>query len=242
MIYAKPEIASIRPLTELPSPLRERYDPDVAPEGAAELNGGHEVVHGAWEQIDGIPEEWKSTRKKYSRDGSRAAVIYPDGAIELYDTFGNGEPRKVLGQLFMPVSAFGMVNDRLVASDTTGRLLFYDLANDRGIRVQTRNLAYTAFAFSESGALMMALKSEEEYAIDVYRTDNAEKLFTITYGAAFSDFGFTEDGKYAVGVSANPTNKTALNGQTIYMAADLYLDEHSLISQARALTSLYGME
>ena len=241
-IYAKPEIASIRPLTELPSPLRERYDPDVAPEGASELNGGHEVVHGAWEQIDGIPEEWKSTRKKYSRDGSRAAVIYPDGAIELYDTFGNGEPRKVLGQLFMPVSAFGMVNDRLVASDTTGRLLFYDLANDRVIRVQNSNLAYTAFAFSESGDLMMALKSEEEYAIDVYRTDNAEKLFTITYGAAFSDFGFTEDGKYAVGVSANPTNKTALNGQTIYMAADLYLDENSLISQARALTSLYGME
>ncbi len=237
-LYAKPEIASIRQLTELPSPLLEKYDPAAVPEGAVEPVSDHSAPHGAWEQVSGIPDEWKAQRTIYSRDGSRSAIVNPDGVIEVFDALAGGKPQLVLGQLFMPVSACAMVNDRLVASDSTGRLLFYDLANEKVVRVQNSGLAYTAFAFNESGDLMMALKSEEQYAIDVYRTENAEKLFTITYGESFSDFGFTADGEYAVGVSKNPTNKTALNGQTVYMTANLYTDETVLINKARELTSL----
>lgn len=236
-LYAKPEIASIQQLSELSSPLLEKYDPSVAPEGAVGLISEHTAPRGIWEQFD-CPEEWKTTREMYSRDGSLAAIVSGDGWIELFDAYGDGKPRSSIGQLFLPVSAFAMVNDRLIASDAIGRLLFYDLANNKVVSIRNSDLAYTAFAFNESGSLMMALKSEESYAIDVYRTENAEKLFTITYGESFSDFGFTADGEYAVGVSKNPTNKTALNGQTVYMIADLYTDETVLINKARELTSL----
>ena len=239
-IFAKPEIASMQRVMELPSPMRERdYYPGIAPEGAAELHGEHETILGYWqEQKENIPQELLETRTMYSRDGNRAAILYPDGWIELFDTYGDGKPQENLGQLFEPICAFGMVNDRLVASGSlSGRLLFWDLENNQIVRVVNGGVSYTGFSFSKSGDLMMALQVGSS-AIDIYRTENAELLCTITHGTEFTEFGFTEDGEYAVGVTTYPGNDPELNGQLCYMVADLYTDEEKLITHAREFVTL----
>ena len=236
-IYAKPEAASIQRMTELPSPMRVRdYYPGIAPEGASELHGEHTIIGGFWKSVE-FPDELLETRTMYSRDGSRAAILYPDGWIELFDTYGDGTPQWNLGQIFEPIAAFAMVNDRLVASSSFGRLLFWDLENNRVLKVVKADTTYTGFAFNESGDLMMGLQLGSG-AIDVYNMKNAELLFTITNGAEFTEFGFSEDGEYAIGVTTLPSSNPELNGTPCYMVADLYMDETKLIEHARDFAAL----
>ena len=237
-IYAKPETASIQLKTELPSPIRmQDYDPKIAPEGAVEFHGNHEFIDvGYWQQLS-YPDEFLETRTYFSRDGQRAALLYQDGWIELFDTFGDGSVQQSIGQLVDPIFTFGMVNNRLVASSSYGRLLFWDLENNKTIKVINTSTTYTGFAFNQSGDLMMGMRLNNDM-IDVYSMKTAELLFSITYSKEFTGFGFSEDGEYAIGVSTMPDNQTNTNDTPCYLVADLYTDETKLIEHANDFISL----
>ncbi|MBR0515157.1 MAG: TIR domain-containing protein [Clostridia bacterium] len=238
VIYAKPEIASIKLEAELPSPLRmQDYDPKAVPEGAAEFHGSHEFLDvGYWQQFS-YPDELLETRTCFSRDGQRAAMLYQDGWIELFDTYGDGSVQQTIGQLVDPIYTFGMVNDRLVASSSYGRLLFWDLENNKTLKVINTSTTYTGFAFNQSGDLMMGMRLNN-YVIDVYNMKTAELLFSITYGKEFTGFGFSEDDKYAIGVTTMPDHLTNTDDTPCYLVADLYTDETKLIEHANDFISL----
>ncbi len=239
-IYAKPEIASIKLEAELPSPIRmQDYDPKIVPEGAADFHGIHEFLDvelGYWQQLS-YPDELLETRTYFSRDGRRAAILYPDGWIELFDTYGDGSVQQTIGQLVDPIYAFGMVNDRLVASSSYGRLLFWDLENNKTLKVINTSTTYTGFAFNQSGDLMMGMRLNS-YVIDVYSMKTAELLFSLTYGKEYTGFGFSEDDKYAIGVTTMPDHLTNTDDTPCYLVADLYTDETKLIEHAKDFISL----
>ena len=240
-IMAMPELASVWTQYTSPGLLQDRYYPGIAPEGAVEPQGEHFIIQGYWAQHNDLPEDFLQPRKQYSRDGKRTAVLYPDGAIELYDTFGDGKPQRSLAQLMWPIVSFGMVNDRLIATDYSGRMLFYDLDSMEVVRILNGVSPYTGYAFNEEGTLMMALRNGGGYDIDVYETETGEMLFSMTTTVTlpsdpqsfepFTEFAFTADGEYAVGVTENS-----------FVVADLLKNETRLIERAEMITSLYREE
>ena len=240
-IMAMPELASIWTQDSSPGPLQNRYYPGIAPEGAVEPQGEHFIIQGYWAQHNDLPEDFLQPRKQYSRDGKTTAVLYPDGAIELFETFGDGKPVRSLAQLMWPIVSFGMVNDRLIATDYSGRMLFYDLETKEVVRIHNGVSPYTGYAFNEEGTLMMALRNGGGYTIDVYETATGDMLFSMTSTVTlisdpqafepFTEFAFTEDGEYAVGVTENS-----------FVIADLLKDETRLIERAEMITSLYQEE
>ncbi len=227
-IYCLPGLTTVTEADKEPGPLVERYYPGDKPTGAVELKGTHEILHGYWEQNTNLPEEMLVPLSRYSREGNQAAIIYPDGAIELFDTYGDGTVKKVIAQLTMPITAFGMVGNRLVASDYSGRTLFYDLEAGSVLRILNDGVGYTAFSYSMDGSMLMALQSGGGTAIDVYLLETAELLFTIKAPKEFTEFAFTEDGRYAVGITEDGL-----------LVADLLTDEEVLIERAREFTSRY---
>lgn len=145
--------------------------------------------------------------------------------------------QQTIGQLVDPIYTFGMVNDRLVASSSYGRLLFWDLENNKTLKVINTSTTYTGFAFNQSGDLMMGMRLNN-YVIDVYNMKTAELLFSITYGKEFTGFGFSEDDKYAIGVTTMPDHLTNTDDTPCYLVADLYTDETKLIEHANDFISL----
>ncbi len=228
-ILCLPELTSSYETDTLPGTLIDRYYPGDVPEGASELIPEHEIIHGYWEQNTNLPEDYLQPLARYSREGDRAAVIYPDGAIELFDTYGDGHVKSVLQQLTMPITAFGMVKNRLVASDYSGRILFYDLDKGEVVRILNDGVSHVGFAFTEAGDLLMAMRAGLIPAIDVYSMEDGVLLFTMHGTSDFTEFAFTTDGKYAVGVMEGGR----------YIVADLLTDESELIAQARKLAALY---
>ena len=79
------------------------------------------------------------------------------------------------------------------------------------------------------------------YDIDVYETETGEMLFSMTTTVTlpsdpqsfepFTEFAFTADGEYAVGVTENS-----------FVVADLLKNETRLIERAEMITSLYREE
>ena len=240
-VYAQPELSCVSRSDSLPAPLRERYYPGISVPGAVTPAGRHVTGEGYWkEHSAGLPEIYLQPRIQYSRDGSRTALLYPDGVIELFDTFGDGSVLRTLGQNFMPVTVFGMVGSHLVAADYSGRVMFYDMENDRVIRMLNVDTLYTGFAFNSDGSMMMALRSGGGYAIDVYRLDTADLLFTLTNTEPFTEFAFTEDDRYAVGVTVSGSPVEGIRGTPLYIFGNLYRDEADLLERARKVADLYN--
>ena len=222
-----PELTSITEESEVPGELIPRYFPGDAPEGAVEPILEHVIIHGYWEQHNDLPEEYLQPLKRYSREGDRMAVIYPDGAIELFDTFGDGHVKSCLQQLTMPITAFGIVNNRLIASDYSGRIMFYDLEQDKIVSILNDGMAHTGFAYTENGDYLMALRIGTIPAIDVYSLEDGALLFTMNGSSSFTDFAFTTDGQYAVGIMENGG----------FIVADMLTDETVLLEKARAFVA-----
>ena len=227
-IYSLPELTSVRQEKEAPGELVERYYPGIAPEGAVEMKGEHELIHGYWEQHSQLPDELLVAVNRYSKDGNTSAIVYPDGAIELFDTFGDGTVKETLSQLERPITAFGMVNGMLVASDESGRMMFYDLENKNVVRILNDGAGYIGFSYSADGTLLMALRTGSRI-IDVFSMKDAEKLFSMIGPVGFEEFAFTTDGKYAVGIMDDGT----------YLVGELFTDEGTLLETARAFVARY---
>ena len=164
----------------------------------------------------------------FSRDGSKAALYFADGVIELFDTEGDGSVGAMIGELSSQIEAIAMSEKQLVASDQAARLLIYDLESRSVRRILNVDTVYSRFAFDPSGKLMMALCAGLT-RIDIYSLETYEKLFSLHANAdTFADMAFSKDGAYAVG-------KTAAGR---YVVGDLWTDEEALVKQARRLTGV----
>ncbi len=227
-IYSLPDMTSIRQAEEAPGELIERYYPGIAPDGAVEMKGEHEIIHGYWEQHSQLPQELLVPVNRYSKEGDTSAIVYPDGAIELFDTFGDGTVKETLSQLERPITAFGMVGGILAASDESGRMMFYDLKNKNVIRILNDGAGYIGFAYSADGTLLMALRTGSR-VVDVFSMKTAEQLFSMIGPVGFTDFAFTADGAYAVGMMEDGT----------YLVGELFQSEEKLLQTARAFVGRY---
>jgi len=164
----------------------------------------------------------------FSRDGSKAALYFADGVIELFDTQGDGSVSAMIGELSSQIEALAMSEKQLVASDQAARLLIYDLKSRSVQRILNVGTVCSRFAFDPSGKFMMALCAGLT-RIDVYSLETYEKLFSLHADAdTFADMAFSKDGAYAVG-------KTVAGK---YVVGDLWTDEEALVKQARRLTGI----
>ena len=220
-LYSLPGLASVREAEGFTGALCPVYDPAALPGdwGGANLQGEHELSD-AFRTTTMLTD--LSARLRFSRDGARAALLYPDGVIELFDKDSEGRVRAMIGQLTREIDAFGMTESCLAASDASGRLLIYDLEEEAVRKILNLEKSYGRFAFSGDGTLLMALGWDG--VIDVFSLTEGEKLFSMTSPQGFTDFGFSEDGAWAVGFTPAGC-----------VLGDLWQDEEALIAAARHL-------
>ena len=217
-VCAMPAAASVKTVgpgetPELCAEYNLRWNPDspiTAVQGEHELT---EAFKTSTALSDLTPQVW------YSRDGQRAALSYADGVIEVFEA-SNGRVSQMLGQLTREITAVGMVGDLMVAADGGGRLMFYDLGKREVIQIVNLDSPGVDMAFNESGDLCMVQRYDD--AIEIYDVAGAERLFTLRTAAYFTEFGFSKDGKYAVGVTDE--------GADCY---ELWTDETALIKYAK---------
>ncbi|MER1994217.1 MAG: WD40 repeat domain-containing protein [Eubacteriales bacterium] len=219
--YSLPAIASIRTDVDYDGG-RTGYDPRYEKAEAWETppQGEHHV-----------PETFQSLLKMkdepsdiyYSRDGRYAALLYPDGAIEVFRQEDSSKVYLLNNQYTAAPAAFGISGDTMCASDSKGRLLFQNLA-DGTMTVLNTGSPRTVFMFDSSGDLLMAA-SDDAADADVYAVKEAEKLFTVSGASALKAIGFSEDGEQAVAVTTD--------GQIL--TAELWRNETKLLAASRRL-------
>ena len=219
--YSMPELASVKTLDGFDGKLCEAapaYFPCVP------LIGEHRYTD-AFLQSTGKTMD-TTPQLTFARDGKTAALSYADGTIELFDTAGDGSVAAMIGELTNPIAAIAMTERQLVAADDSTRLLIYDLEEKAVQRILNVGTVYSRFAFDPEGKLLMALCGGLT-RIDVYSLETFEKLFSLHATAdTFQDMAFSEDGAFAVGVTAAGK----------YVVGDLWADEDALLAQARKLT------
>ena len=219
--YSMPELASVKTLDGFDGKLCEAapaYFPCVP------LTGEHRYTD-AFLQSTGKTMD-TTPQLTFARDGKTAALSYADGTIELFDTAGDGSVAAMIGELTNPIAAIAMTERQLVAADDSTRLLIYDLEEKAVQRILNVGTVYSRFAFDPEGKLLMALCGGLT-RIDVYSLETFEKLFSLHATAdTFQDMAFSEDGAFAVGVTAAGK----------YVVGDLWADEDALLAQARKLT------
>ena len=220
-LYSLPALASVQAAERFDGALCPAYDPGVQPEdwGTLGLQGEHRLTD-SFRTTTVLTD--LTPKLRFSRDGERAALLYPDGVIELFRRGGDGSVETMIGQLTADMTAFGMTEDRLIAADSTGRMMIYDLAAGAVQQIPNLEATYTRFAFSGDGQLLMA--QTWDGAIDVFSLSEAEKLFTMTSPTGFTDFGFSEDGAWAVGFTEDGC-----------VLGNLWKDEEALVAAARHL-------
>ncbi len=216
--YCLPESASIR---------KGAFDGELCdPYYPKDWPGAHSNdFKGVYGELIGQP----FPTRYYSRDGRYIALAYRDGTIELFDADGDGTVLDTVTPLKNQVRAIGMTENRLIAADETGRILFYDLETLSVIRTYTNLYHYYSFAFSPDGQYAAALRMGDGQ-IDVYDAIRAELLFTIhtDEGETAETVAFSKDGRYLV-VRTGKCDRIA----------DLYPDEADLIAEAQRLARLY---
>ena len=224
-VCCTPSAASIRSVSsgEIPA-LCERVDPHRPPEGNlfANLSAEHELTD-AFLNTTALPADQLVPKLWFSTDGRRAALSYPDGVIEIFNTEDGGRVSAMLSQLLQPISALAMTESRLVVSDSSGRLMFYDLDRGAVVNIRSSDSPCTDFSFNAEHDKLMALRADG--AIDVYDLAADEMLFSMRSTESFTDFGFAEDGSCAAALTASGA-----------LRAELWTDEASLLAYAGEIT------
>ena len=222
--YSLPSLSSVTDESSFRGTLLEPYLPEQSVE-CVPLNGRHELSPTFKET--NYYKDYPS-RLFFSRDGSVAALAYPDGTIELFRTQGDGSVEDTVGQLYTYINALGITEDRLIAIGVDARMMVYNL-NTRSVEQIWKNeTQYSSFSFSADGGLMLAL-CEGKTKIDVFDlNDGCRLLFSMQAPAgSFSEMAFSEDGGYAVG-------KTDAG---VYVIGNMYLEEEDLITRIRVFAS-----
>ena len=222
-LYSTPALSSVQTVADFDAPLLAPYLPQRAVD-CVPIIGEHQYS-----------ETFKTTslyknepaQLYFSRDGSTVAMAYPDGAIELFDTQGDGRVKESIGQLYTYINTLALTENRLIAVDVDARLLVYNLDTHSVETILNNGTLYSSFAFSEDGSLMMALCAGLT-KIDVFDlNDDCRLLFSLHATAdTFTDFAFSADGAYAVGSTASGN----------FVVGDLFADEAKLLEKARAFT------
>ena len=88
----------------------------------------------------------------FSRDGSTAAIAYPDGTVELFDTQGDGQVRDTVGQLYTYINTLAITEDRLIAIDMDTRMMVYNLKTKSVEKIWKNETQYAAFSFNADAA------------------------------------------------------------------------------------------
>ena len=193
------------------------YDPRMEPDApwAEEPQSGHEVTETfkALNQMDDY-----EPLLYYSMGGEYAALLYPDGAIEV---FRKGEGQKAFlqnTQFYNTPTAFGIFGDRMAAADSYGRILFQDLKDGSMTLLDTDGI-YRVFMFM--GDFLVAGRNNGTVA-DVFDMEKGERLFSMRDPAGFTRIGFSEDGSLAVGLTEGNgavTGELWQNGNALLEAA-----------------------
>lgn len=222
--YSLPSLASIRTEARFTEALMEPYlaqrSVDCVP-----LVGQHELSP-TFKETNFYKDY--PNQLYYSRDGSLAALAYPDGTVELFETQGDGAVMDTIGQLYTYINTLGISEDRLIAIDMDTRMMVYNL-NTRSVeKIWKNETQYSSFTFNADGSLMMAM-CEGKTRIDVFDlNDGCRLLFSIHAEAdSFTEMAFSEDGAYAVGKTAAGTA----------VVGDLLADEAELIARLRAFAA-----
>ena len=193
------------------------YDPRMEPDKPWEEEpvSGHEVS-----ETFRILNEMDSYDPviSYAQDGAYAALLYPDGAIEV---FRKGEEKAFLlnTQFYNEPTAFGIFGDRMVAADIYGRIMFQDL-KDGSMNLLDADGIYRVFMFEGN---FLAAGRNNGTVVDVFDVEKGERLFSMQNSAGFARIGFSEDGEYAVGLIEE-------NGAVI---GNLWQNENALLEAAR---------
>ena len=222
-LYSMPDLASVRIETDFSRPLCPPY---LSQEAVAcvPLLGQHQLSEGF--KVSNYYANYPN-RLFFSRDKKTAALAYPDGVIELFDTEGDGAVREMVGQLYAYIQALAMTEERLIASSADGQLLIYNYVTHTVDAILNDGTLYESFAFDESGTRMMALCAGLS-RIDVFSLEDDALLFSLSAGTdTFTDFAFSADGAYAVGRTSAGT----------WVVGDLWQDETALVAQARRFTN-----
>ena len=222
--YSMPSLASITTGDSLPGALMEPYlaqrSVDCVP-----LIGRHELSPTFKET--NFYKDYPS-QMFFSCNGTLAALAYPDGTIELFQTQGDGEVADTIGQLYTYINALAISEDRLIAIDMDTRMMVYNL-NTRSVeKIWKNETQYSSFAFNADGSLMLAM-CEGKTKIDVFDlNDDCRPLFSMyAQDDSFTEMAFSEDGAYAVGTTASGK----------YVIGDLYADADALTARLCAFAA-----
>ena len=222
--YSLPPLASVQTQDDFSGTLMEPYRSQRAVD-CVPLTSEHELSPTFKET--NLYKDYPSVLH-FSRDGSVAALVHPDGTIELFDTQGDGKVKDTIGQLYTYINAIGISEDRLVAIDVSTRMMVYNTETRSVEKIWNNGTQYSSFAFNGDGSLMMALCAGLT-RIDVYDlSDDCRLLFSMNAQAdTFTDMAFSEDGAYAVGKTASGK----------FVIGDLLADENELITRTRAFAA-----
>ena len=194
------------------------YDPRVEPDApwAEEPQGGHRVseTFRALNQMESY-----DPKLYYAPGGEYAALLYPDGAIEV---FRKGDAQKAVllnTQFYNEPTAFGIFGGRMAAADSYGRIMFQNL-EDGSMNILDAEGVYRVFMFEGS---FLAAGRNNGTAVDVFDAEKGERLFSMQDPAGFVRIGFSEDGRYAVGLTEG-------NGA---VTGELWQNESALLDAAR---------
>ena len=201
------------------------YDPRMKPETEWEVEptSGH-VVTETFKALNEMDDY--EPLIYYTLKGEYAALLYPDGSIEV---FRKGEGGKVLlenTQFYNLPTAFGIYADMMVAADRYGRLMFQNL-KDSSMKIVDTDGVHTVFMFD--GNYLVAGRNSGTEA-DVYDLEKCERLFTLESSAQITRIGFSADGSCAVGLTED-------GGAVV---GELWTNENALLEAARRFAPGHG--
>ncbi len=221
--YSLPKLSSVTAADSFSGTLMEPYQAQRAVE-CVTLFGLHELSP-TFKQTN-FYKDYPS-KMAFSRDGSTAAIAYPDGTVELFDTQGDGQVRDTVGQLYTYINTLAITEDRLIAIDMDTRMMVYNLKTKSVEKIWKNETQYSAFSFNTDASLMTAL-CEGKTKIDVFDlNDGCRLLFSMHADEPFAEATFSEDGAYAVGRTESGS----------YVIGDLFADEDVLVERLRTFAA-----
>ena len=221
--YSLPKLASVSAADSFAGTLMEPYRAQRAVE-CVTLFGQHELSP-TFKQTN-FYKDYPS-KMAFSRDGSTAAIVYPDGTIELFDTQGDGQVADTVGQLYTYINTIAIAEDRLIAIDMDTRMMVYNMKTKTVEKIWKNETQYSAFSFNGDAGLMTAL-CEGKTRIDVFDlSDGCRLLFSLHADEPFTEATFSEDGAYVVGTTESGS----------YVIGDLFADEDVLVTRLRAFAA-----
>ena len=221
--YSLPKLASVTAADSFSGTLLEPYRAQRAVE-CVTLFGQHELSP-TFKQTN-FYKDYPS-KMAFSRDGSTAAIAYPDGTVELFETQGDGKVKDTVGQLYTYINTLAITEDRLIAIDMDTRMMVYNIKTKSVEKIWKNETQYAAFSFNADASLMTAM-CQGQTKIDVFDlNDGCRLLFSLHADEPFTEATFSEDGAYAVGKTESGS----------YVIGDLFADEDALIARLRAFAS-----